>query len=222
MNLVSDSTFSSTITSADDSDHCGLAAGWLSTFTASAGTFSRSVPAARLVSAATPETPGSGTYGGQTGKAASGAEVVVVVEVDDVVVDGVVDVVVDGVGAVDVGAGREVGDADVVVGTAVDVVARGRVVVDGASDAGSAGNVVGAALPPPLHAAASANKKVTGRQVTLGSYRGRTAATGCVGGASRPTTSIAYRMRVDEALEERGRALCADVHRTVTEGQPAG
>ncbi len=40
--------------------------------------FSSSVPAARLVSAATPETPGSGTYGGQTGRGGSGAEVVVV------------------------------------------------------------------------------------------------------------------------------------------------
>lgn len=100
MNRVSDSTFSSKITSASDSDHCGRAPGWLSTFTASAGTFSRSGRAA-LVSAATPGTPGNGSYGGQVegGNGATvsggcgaavddgaGAEVVVVVAGADVVV----------------------------------------------------------------------------------------------------------------------------------------
>src|ERR1700704_4213206 len=42
MNRVNDSTFSSKITSANDSDHCGRASGWLSIFTASAATFSSS------------------------------------------------------------------------------------------------------------------------------------------------------------------------------------
>ena len=42
MNRVSDSTFSSKITSASANDHCGRACGWLSIFTASAGTFSSS------------------------------------------------------------------------------------------------------------------------------------------------------------------------------------
>ena len=61
MNLVRNSTFSSKITSADDSDHCGRAFGWLSTFTARAAMLPSSGWEARLVSAATPVTPGSGS-----------------------------------------------------------------------------------------------------------------------------------------------------------------